>query len=39
MYCPLNDFECFYCDACGNCMLDNPREECDDYAYVFRESD
>ena len=33
MQCPINDFECPYFDANGNCMLDNPKEECDDYAY------
>ena len=30
--CPICDFSCFYCDANGCCMLDNPTE-CDDYCY------
>lgn len=39
MQCLVNDFQCYYCDANGNCMLDNPKEECDDYRYVSQESD
>lgn len=38
-YCPANDFECPYFDANGNCMLDNPAKECDDYTYFCEESD
>lgn len=29
--CPVPDFLCPYCDTYGNCQLDNPAEECDDY--------
>ena len=39
MQCPSNDYECPYYDANANCMLDNPREECNDYAYILGESD
>lgn len=30
--CPICDFTCPYCNANAECMLDNPYEECDDYA-------
>lgn len=29
--CPSCDFTCFYCDANGYCMMDNPELECEDY--------
>ena len=29
--CPLNDFECPYCDENGVCWLDDPMTDCDDY--------
>jgi hypothetical protein len=29
--CPLNDFECPYCDENGVCWLDDPMTDCDDF--------
>ena len=29
--CPTGDLSCPYCNQGGICMLENPREECDDY--------
>lgn len=26
-------FDCPYCDSYGNCELNNPEDECDDYYY------
>lgn len=34
IYCPTNDFSCPYCGTYGECNLDNPAEECDDYYYA-----
>lgn len=33
--CPINDWECPYYDANGNCMIDNPRMDCDDYVAIL----
>ena len=29
--CPVYDYECYYCDGCGCCELENPETECDDF--------
>lgn len=36
--CPICDFTCPYCNANAECMLDNPYDECDDYAYAADEA-
>lgn len=30
-FCPLSDWECPYYHESGICLLDNPKEECDDF--------
>lgn len=35
--CPIEDYTCPYCDANGCCMIDNPYEECDDYATIYQD--
>lgn len=37
--CPLFDMECPYCLASGECTIDNPLEECDDYYYYNGEEE
>ena len=36
--CPICDFTCPYCNANAECMLDNPYDECDDYADAVDEA-
>lgn len=31
--CPICDYFCPYCLASGECIIDNPIEECDDFFY------
>ena len=31
--CPVCDMACPYINRSGNCVLDNPAEECDEFAY------
>ena len=33
--CPIEDYNCPYCDANGICMMDTPERECDDYMAVY----
>lgn len=35
--CPTEDYNCPYCNANGHCMMENPYEECDDYATIYEE--
>ena len=37
--CPLFDMTCPYCLASGECTIDNPKEECDDYYYYNGEEE
>lgn len=36
IYCPANEFECPYYKK-GECCLENPIEECDDFWAVYAE--
>lgn len=38
IHCPVNGYDCPYWDN-GICGLDNPMEECDDFASVWDEGD
>lgn len=33
--CPVDDWTCPYCDDEGFCILENPYDDCDDYAYFY----
>lgn len=35
IYCPVNGFDCPYCGVDGICYINDPMEECDDFASVF----
>lgn len=35
IYCPVNGFDCPYCGTDGICYINDPMEECDDFASVF----
>ena len=35
VFCPINDWECPYWGKDGECKIDNPMEECDDYYAMF----
>lgn len=35
--CPIFDMNCPYCLASGECIIDNPMTECDDYYYYYAE--
>lgn len=37
--CPLFDMTCPYCLASGECTIDNPKDECDDYYYYNGEKE
>lgn len=37
--CPTFDTSCPYCLANGECTIDNPLEECDDYFYYNGEEE
>jgi len=37
--CPTFDFTCPYCLASGECIIDNPKEECDEYWYYNQEEE
>lgn len=39
IFCPTCDFSCPYCGTYGECELDNPAEECDDYYAVMGDED
>lgn len=32
VYCPVNGWDCPYWRKGGVCVIDNPKEDCDDYA-------
>lgn len=34
-YCPVNGWDCPYCDISGVCHIDDPQKDCDDWASVF----
>lgn len=35
VHCPTYDLDCPYCLPNGRCIIDNPVEECDDFAYNY----
>ena len=35
--CPAFDMTCPYCLASGECTIDNPKEECEEYWYYNQE--
>jgi len=36
-FCTVNAYgECPYCDQCGICHIDDPMEDCDDFAVFFQ---
>ncbi len=35
IYCPVNGFDCPYCSVNGICYINDPMEDCDDFASVF----
>ena len=36
-YCTVNAYgDCPYCDQCGVCHIDDPMEDCDDFAAFFQ---
>ena len=37
--CPTFDFTCPYCLASGECIIDNPKEECEEYWYYNQEEE
>lgn len=39
-YCTVNAYgDCPYCDQCGICHIDDPIEDCDDFAAFFENWD
>ena len=39
-YCPVSALDCPYYDANEDCcLLDNPEEDCDDYAFAYFDDD
>lgn len=38
VYCPVNGWDCPYYEK-GLCKIDNPIEECDDFAFFWDEGD
>ena len=37
--CPAFDCSCPYCLASGECIIDNPKEECDTWYYYYGEEE
>ena len=35
VYCPVNAYDCPYCDKDFRCHIENPIEDCDDFASVW----
>lgn len=33
--CPIEDYNCPYCNANGECMMDRPQDECDDFMAMY----
>ena len=33
--CPIEDYNCPYCNANGECMMDRPQDECDDFQAMY----
>lgn len=39
-YCPICDIDCFYCaDLNYECLINDPMNECDDYAFYNSEGE
>ena len=39
IHCPAFDMTCPYCLASGECTIDNPKEECEEYWYYNQEEE
>lgn len=37
--CPVLDYGCPYCTMDGECTIEDPMEECDDYYYYYGEKE
>ena len=35
IFCPVNGWDCPYWCKDGSCVLENVKDECDDYAYFW----
>ena len=35
VYCPVNGWDCPYWQKDGQCTIENPAEDCDDFASFF----
>ena len=35
VFCPANGYDCPYCDEFNRCHIEDPIEDCDDFAYFF----
>lgn len=35
LMCPIEDYNCPYCNANGECMMDRPQDECDDFMAAY----
>ena len=33
--CPIEDYNCPYCNAHGGCIIDRPQDECDDFMAMY----
>lgn len=33
--CPVEDYNCPYCNANGDCMLDRPQDECETFMLAY----
>lgn len=33
--CPIEDYNCPYCNANAECMMDRPQDECDDFMAAY----
>ena len=39
VYCPVNGWDCPYWQKDGSCSIENPLEECDDFATFWDEDE
>jgi len=39
IYCPVNGWDCPYWRENGKCVIDNPMEDCDDFAFFWDDWD
>ena len=39
IYCPVNGWDCPYWRENGKCIIDNPMEDCDDFAFFWDDWD